>query len=511
MSLRGRLLVLLLALVGLGLLVADVATYTILNRFLIQRVDQQFTVARGVEFAVERSPTRVRNPADMLGGRGDAYVEVRDPSGKVIRTIMSGRETSVPKVPRKLPPTGIDHLVAPTTVPRGGPAAGPSPGGTTQPQPGVAIVEGDPALVTVGSVGHGPQWRLRVARVPNGDTVIVGLPLTDVAANLHYLKWIEFAVSGGVLIVTAAAGLWLVRVGLHPLSAIEDTAEEIAAGDLTRRVPEASPRTEVGRLARALNGMLSHIERAFAERQASEDRLRRFVADASHELRTPLTSIRGYSELFRRGANHRPEDLARTMRGIEEEATRMGVLVDDLLLLARLDQGRPLERQPVELSTIAHQAADSAQVIDHGHPLTVQAEGPVWVLGDRARLRQVIDNLLANVRTHTPPGTPATVRVSIGQSQAIIEVADRGPGMGPDRASRVFERFYRGDPSRARDSGGSGLGLAIVHSIALAHGGTVELDTGRGEGTMFKVHLPLAPTQPDLVVPSEPEVSRASG
>jgi two-component system OmpR family sensor kinase len=499
----------LLALVGLGLVVADVATYTILNRFLLQRVDQQLTVARGVEFAVERSPTRVRNPADMLGGRGDAYIEVRDPAGKVIRTILSGRDTSVPKVPHKLPPTGIDHLVTPTPLPPS--TGGTGPVGTTQPQPGLSIVEGDPALVTVGSVGHGPRWRLRVARVPNGDTVIVGLPLTDVAANLHYLKWIEFAVSGGVLIVAAAAGLWLVRVGLHPLSAIEDTAEEIAAGDLTRRVPEASPRTEVGRLARALNGMLSHIERAFAERQASEDRLRRFVADASHELRTPLTSIRGYSELFRRGANHRPEDLARTMRGIEAEATRMGVLVDDLLLLARLDQGRPLERQPVELSTIAHQAADSAQVIDHGHPLSVQTDGPVWVLGDRARLRQVIDNLLANVRTHTPPGTPAAVRVSTGEGQAVIEVADRGPGMAADRASRVFERFYRGDPSRARDSGGSGLGLAIVDSIAVAHGGTVELHTGPGEGAIFKVQLPLAPTQPDLVVPAEPEVSRASG
>jgi two-component system OmpR family sensor kinase len=372
------------------------------------------------------------------------------------------------------------------------------------------VIEGDPVLLTVGSVGHGPTWRLRVARVPSGDTVIVGLPLTDVAANLHYLKWIEFAVSGGVLVVAVIAGMWLVRVGLHPLSAIEDTAEEIAAGDLTRRVPEASPGTEVGRLARALNGMLTQIERAFAERQASEDRLRRFVADASHELRTPLTSIRGYSELFRRGAGHRPEDLAKTMARIEAEATRMGVLVDDLLLLARLDQGRPLERQPVDLTAIARQAVDSAGMIDQGHPLVLQTDEPVWVLGDRARLRQVMDNLLANVRTHTPPGTPATVRVS-AEDQARIEVTDQGPGMAADKAHRVFERFYRADPSRARDRGGSGLGLAIVQSIAAAHGGSVDVRTGLGEGATFAVELPLTPPPPTHPGHPEPEVSRASG
>jgi two-component system OmpR family sensor kinase len=498
MSLRGRLLVLLLALVALGLVVSDIATYAILNRFLLQRVDQQLSVARGIEFAVVEFPARVRNQADTLGNRSDTYVQVRDATGQVIRSIASARETSAPRIPRQLPPSGTDLFVRTPSAPTSSRAI-PSP------------ADGDPAYFTVGSAGRGPRWRLRVARVPTGETVVVGLPLTDVAANLHYLKWIEFAVSGSVLVVAVGAGWWLVRVGLRPLSDIEETAEEIAAGDLTRRVPEAPHRTEVGRLARALNGMLTQIERAFTERQASEDRLRRFVADASHELRTPLTSIRGYSELFRRGADHRPEDLAKTMRRIEAEATRMGVLVDDLLLLARLDQGRPLERHPVELTQLAHQAVDAARVIDHGHPLNLQTNGPVWVLGDRARLRQVVDNLLANVRTHTPPGTPATVEVSGSNDRAVIEVADQGPGLAADKASRVFERFYRADPSRARDSGGSGLGLAIVESITAAHGGRVHVHSEVGGGAAFQVELPMSAPDPETFGGGHPEITRASG
>jgi two-component system OmpR family sensor kinase len=323
--------------------------------------------------------------------------------------------------------------------------------------------------------------------------------MNEVAANLDYLKWIEIAVTGGVIVVAAAVGLWVVRLGLRPLDAIEDTADDIAAGDLTRRVPEAAPRTEVGRLARALNAMLSQIERAFNERQASEDRLRRFVADASHELRTPLTSIRGYAELFRRGADHRPEDLAKTMRSIEQEATRMGVLVDDLLLLARLDQGRPIERLPVELTRLAHQAVDAAEIIDRRHPLTIDTNGPVWVIGDPARLRQVVDNLLANVRTHTAPDTPATLLVVERDGQAVVEVSDEGPGLTADQAARAFERFYRADPSRSRDRGGSGLGLAIVDSIVTAHGGRVGVATETGHGATFRIWLPLE--HPDAATP----------
>jgi two-component system OmpR family sensor kinase len=332
--------------------------------------------------------------------------------------------------------------------------------------------------------------------------------MRDVYATLHDLLWIEVAVSGAVLLAAAGLGLWLVRLGLRPLEDIETTAEAIAAGDLARRVPEAPAGTEVGRLSRSLNAMLTQIEQAFDERQASEDRLRRFVADASHELRTPLTSIRGYSELFRRGADHRPEDLATVMRRIEEEAARMGILVDDLLLLARLDQGRPLARTPLDLTRLATDAIESAEVIDGGHPLVLQADGPVTVVGDPLRVRQVLDNLLANVRTHTPPGTAATVRVEAANGTAVLEVSDRGPGLDGEQAARVFERFYRADPSRTRERGGSGLGLAIVDSIAKGLGGRAAVRTAPGEGATFRVELPLdgrsEPTHPVTVAAAPP-------
>src|SRR5207248_3018917 len=251
-----------------------------------------------------------------------------------------------------------------------------------------------------------------------------------------------------------------------------------------RRVSPADDDTEIGRLGLAVNTMLERIESAFAERQQTENRLRRFVADASHELRTPLTSIRGYAELFRRGAASRPDDLAKAMHRIEEEAARMGVLVEELLLLARLDQGRPLPRQPVDLSAMATEAVGDARVVEPDRPidLDVDVDGPARVTGDATRLRQVFDNLLANVRTHTPRGTPATVRVRADGDTAVIVVEDQGPGMTDDEAARAFERFYRVDPSRARTSGGVGLGLSIVSAIVAAHDGEVRVDSVPGQG-----------------------------
>jgi two-component system OmpR family sensor kinase len=334
--------------------------------------------------------------------------------------------------------------------------------------------------------------------------LIVAIPLADADHTLHHLLLVEVIVITTVLLAMAILAWWVVKLGLRPLEDMERTAGAIAAGDLSQRVEIVDANTEVGRLGTAMNEMMQQIETAFAARAASEARLRRFVGDASHELRTPLTSIRGYAELFRRGAADRPEDLAKAMRRIEEEANRMGVLVDDMLLLARLDQGRPLERQPVDLSVISRDAVDDFRAVSPERPIDFAPAGSVFVPGDEARLRQVLGNLLQNVRRHTPGDTPVHVRVYSGATEAVIEVADEGPGMSAEDASRVFERFWRSDPSRTRASGGAGLGLAIVAAIADAHGGRAEVQTAPGAGATFRVRLPLQ-------VPITPEQSAHNG
>jgi len=236
--------------------------------------------------------------------------------------------------------------------------------------------------------------------------------------------------------------------------------------------------------------MLGQIERAFKAREASEAKLRRFVADASHELRTPLAAVRAYSELYGRGASTRPEDLDRAMTGINRESERMTLLVDDLLLLARLDEGRPLEREPVDLAEIAGEAVETARTVEPQRPIDLAAE-PAGVHGDRDRLRQLVDNLLANVRSHTPARSPVHVRVSRNGGGAVLEVEDSGPGLDEDELERVFERFHRGDPSRSRASGGVGLGLSIVAAVAEAHDGTASAESEPGRGSTFRIELPL--------------------
>jgi two-component system OmpR family sensor kinase len=282
-----------------------------------------------------------------------------------------------------------------------------------------------------------------------------------------------------------------VRVGLRPLDAIEGTAAAIAAGDLSRRVERAENRTEVGRLGLSLNAMLAQIESAFRAREASERKLRRFVADASHELRTPLAAVRAYAELFERGAATRPDDLERSMTGISRESERMSLLVDDLLLLARLDDGRPLARDRVQLDEVVGEAVETAQAVDAGRPIELDAD-PAVVIGDRDRLRQIVDNLLANVRAHTPPGTPVAISVRRRNGAAAIAVRDSGPGLDAEHLEHVFERFYRVDSSRARASGGVGLGLSIVAAVAEAHGGHVSARSQPGDGATFEISLPLA-------------------
>ncbi len=317
----------------------------------------------------------------------------------------------------------------------------------------------------------------------------------DVDASLHRLFLIEVIVTLAVLGALVLLGLWVVRVALRPLREIERTAAAIGDGDLSRRVGYAAPNTEIGRLGLALNAMLGQIESAFKAREASEARLRRFVADASHELRTPLAAVRAYAELFRRGAASRPDDLERAMGGIGRESERMSLLVEDLLLLARLDEGRPLERQPVDMEEVVGEAVETAKTVEPSRPIDLAAE-PAFVLGDRDRLRQVVDNLLANVRSHTPAGAPVHVRVSRNGTNAVLEVEDSGPGLSEEEVEQVFERFYRGDPSRTRASGGVGLGLSIVSAVAEAHGGTATARSDPGKGSTFVVSLPLLETNP---------------
>jgi signal transduction histidine kinase len=303
---------------------------------------------------------------------------------------------------------------------------------------------------------------------------------------LVVLAWATAA----VLATTALVAWWVLRQGVRPLAALAATADAVARGELSQRVADTDTRTEAGRLGRAFNGMLARIEEAFAQRAATEARLRRFAADASHELRTPLTSIRGYADLYRQGALADDVALDGAMGRIEAEAARMGGLVDDLLLLARLDQDRPLERTPLRLDELVADAVRDARAVEPDRPITLSAD-PATVVGDEARLRQVIGNLLANARVHTPAGTPVEVAVGAQDGWAVVEVADEGPGLDPEQAGRVFERFYRADPARTRASGGTGLGLAIVASVARAHGGAAEVDSAPGKGARFRLRLPV--------------------
>ena len=354
-------------------------------------------------------------------------------------------------------------------------------------------------LTTASTQSAGPQFRVLVSKASDGDLTVLGQTLDTTADTLRHLLWIELAVTGGALIIALLLGLWLVRVGLQPLRQVEATAEAIAEGDLSRRIPGDERRTEVGRLSRVLNVMLARIQRAFADRDAteaqlrrSEERLRRFVADASHELRTPVAAVSAYAELYTRGAAEHPEDLDRFIAGIQGESERMKHLVEDLLLLARLDEGLPIEHRPVELVSVAADAIEAARAMGPAWPITLRATGPVEVLGDRLRLRQVVDNLLANVRAHTPAGTRTVVSVTSRDARAVMEVADDGPGLSAEEAAQVFERFYRADPSRTRTSGGSGLGLSIVWSIVAAHYGTITASPGADGGAVFTVTLPAS-------------------
>ena len=348
---------------------------------------------------------------------------------------------------------------------------------------------------TVSSQDGGERYRVRASIEPQASNylLIVATSLSGVDSTLHRLLLIELLVTAVVLVALAALGLWVVRLGLR--AARGDRADR--GRDRGRRsLPprRARRRANGGRPARARaeRDARARSRRRFDAREASERKLRRFVADASHELRTPLTAVRAYAELFGRGADQRPDDLARAMTGISRESERMSLLVDDLLLLARLDEGRPLERKDVELERVVAEAVETARTVEPDRPIAFEAQHAV-VIGDPDRLRQVVDNLLANVRAHTPAGASVEVSVATVNGDAVLEVADTGPGMSEEDAERVFERFYRADASRSRASGGVGLGLSIVAAVAEAHGGTASASAKPGAGTTFRVTLPLAP------------------
>ena len=452
--LRVKLVAIVVALAALGLLLSSLAATASLKGYLQGRVDDQLRGFLG-------RPV----PVDDRGPGGDAF-------STVYRRFVDPRTGDVVI----LVPQGFSGPDLPTVVP------------------------GHP--ITVRSVKSGEaDWRVIGAVDRGGNPLILGLSLEDVRSTTRRLILLEAGVGLGVLVLIAAAGYWVVRRSLRPLVEVERTAEAIAAGDLSRRVPDSDPRTEVGSLSRSFNAMLARIEGAFAEREASElqartseERMRRFVGDASHELRTPLTSIRGFAELYRQGALPAQADVDRAMLRVEDEAARMGLLVEDLLMLARLDQQRPLERAPVDLLELAGDAVQDAQAIDPARPVALEAvaAGPAPIVqGDAQRLRQVFANLVGNALEHTPSPTPVTVRVSSSPRTASVEVIDHGAGIPEPDRQKVFERFFRTDASRTRASGGSGLGLSIVAALVAAHGGQVRVDDTPGGGATFVVTLPL--------------------
>ncbi len=492
-SLRSRLVLVTLVLTLLGLTVAGVATYGALRSFLLDRTDAQLRAASDQvrrlntrQFAAIVAGADVVTPGG-LAGSGGPHGGPRSPAG-------------FPRSELALYTTTGSLIGSDDVMPE-----------TIDPAKGTRTIQigGVSHRVLVTPVEIMPSWPEDTTTIPTSVVAAVALPLDGVHDTLRRLLLIEILVGIAALVAAGGVGYALVRVGLKPLTDIEGTAEAIAEGDLSHRVADENPSTEVGRLGRSLNVMLGQIEASFAEREASERRLRQFVADASHELQTPLTSVRGYAELFRRGAADRPEDLATAMRRIEAESERMGVLVDDLLLLARLDQGRQLDHAPVDLVQVVRDQSGDLRVVAPDHPVTVDAPMPVEVMGDEVRLRQIVTNLLSNARMHTPPGTRVRVSVLREGDEAVIVVADDGPGIDPEHRDRLFERFFRADPSRARASGGSGLGLSIVAAIAASHGGTVSVANPVTGGTTFTVRIPVSGVPPDPVpVEHSPETPR---
>jgi two-component system OmpR family sensor kinase len=485
MTLRLRLVLALVALMTVGLAIFGIATYELYSRSEYSRLDDQ--LANSIPLVTAQLYDKAGlsgQPGTPTGGYGggpypgerrpapppdvppSTYAELRGPTGEVLSSVQLITQTSRPDLPADL------------DVPASG-----------------------SRVFTTGSVDGSGDWRVSVSPSSHGDgnAVVVAVPSNEVTKSLNRLVVIE-TIAAAVLLGALAVGAWFIlRRGLRPLEHMATSARSITAGDLSQRVSPSDERTEVGQLGLALNTMLGEIETAFQEREASEQRLRQFLADASHELRTPLTSIQGFAELFRLGADQDHVDLAITMRRIEQEAARMKTLVNDLLLLARLDETRPVERQPVDLAVLAADACSDAVASQPTRPVSLDAPDPVVVAGDGDHLRQAIANLVSNALRHTPPGSPIEVSTRLVEGRAVIEVRDHGPGLDTEALQHVFDRFWQADHSRT--GAGAGLGLSIVAAIAHEHGGRVSAANAPGGGASFTIDLPLTGTRQPSVTP----------
>ena len=499
-SLHARLLAALLALACAGLLVLAAITYTEQRSFLEGRINQE----------VRTAEPALNNLLDKEAGGTFEKRAAQGAAGGAPLGATPGQS-----------PAGAEGHGQGGSSPGGGPGGQPAPNlppgtfGQLRSASGKVVLsefltfgQARPAepripahvpigtVFTVGSKGSsGLQYRAYATKDQAGNVTIAAIPTSDEQQTLSHLLLVEGLVIAGVLALLAVGASWAVRLGLRPLDRIGRTASEIAAGDLARRVSPADTRTEVGRLGLALNAMLARLEQAFAERTSSEQRLRRFLADASHELRTPLASIRGYAELFRMGAASDAHDTELAMRRIEEEASRMGKLVEDLLTLARLDQAPVPRRSHVELAELAANAVADARAMAPERAITLAAEQEVIVAGDRDQLHQVLANLLRNALVHTPEGTPIEVSLEREGELATLRVRDHGPGL-PGSEEELFERFWRSERGRERGRAGAGLGLSITRAIVEAHGGQIGAAQAQGGGAVFTVMLPAVSAAP---------------
>ncbi len=477
-SLRNRLLLATVAVAAIGIGASDFAANTALRSYLVKQVDSQLvditngSMARLDRAGIDSKTTQndesqaFRPVRPLSTVPTTTMVTLLDLKGNTVATLGGEMTTAV-----ESQSASFVNLTAAQ----------------------VKATNGDP--FTVHGVGDRSDYRAIARILPSGlGSVVVSTSLSAVETTQQQLQGFFILITLIVLLLIALLARWIIRISLRPLREVEHTAAAIADGDYSARLPRVDESTEVGRLSASLNTMLGRIEESFALRIASESRLRRFVADASHELRTPLTAIRGFAELHRQGAVTGEEKTKELVGRIEKESIRMSSLVEDLLLLARMDQAPQFNQQAVDLNKVVGDCVASARAAGPNHPITFQINDADenYVLGDENRIHHAVQNLLANARTHTPSLTSITVSIQNLESENTISVHDDGPGISEQVQERIFERFYRADPSRVRTGGeGSGLGLSIVDAIMKAHGGSVTLDSAVGRGSTFTLHFPI--------------------